>query len=558
MENQPKFIKEFSKQESQEERNQAAAEIKQKRSENFAVKKELSDREKELQEKLEKIKKLEEDVAELSTGGLAKVKNYFKLRSLQTQLGTEKGALGEIQKDKIVPPDMEEPKRMLANFYGEQKKKWENSPYSKEDIDKNFSEEHLASLSVEDYALLMKRFPQEMVAHVTRQGIRDHTGHVYHTAGEGEYADGFMKILQDRRLRSPMGVHMIEGVKEETVAKYLELERFETEEEARNYLDKIVNFQNQPDAGSYADRMAVHFATEEVADVYYGSEKGNEIFIAYPSAHVASQYHFNGQVNKSGGGYWNDQWAWANEEKGMNVNAGLVFIPKEARVNHETGSRYELDEKGAPIVSNENINKISEVLNSEEIKEFLGVMEESLGKMSSNGNIEERYKDIVSKMEPQIKLLEDKFAIKDKRLQLAILDYNLLRNFRIYNDDPDRKLEAVKDVLTNNGIYYREASNSIDSQEFWEKYFKKHPEQRPSKIIYYEGNSPTDALYDWKKSKGLGRKSGDWSGELSDRKVDRGSMEATSGLERFRGIAEKVIDDYYEKKKTEELAGVVG
>ena len=32
-------------------------------------------------------------------------------------------------------------------------------------------------------------------------------------------------------------------------------------------------------SGGYTDRMAIHFAVEEVADDYYGSEKGNEIFV---------------------------------------------------------------------------------------------------------------------------------------------------------------------------------------------------------------------------------------------------------------------------------------
>ena len=398
MENQPQFIREFSKKNSQEDRNLIAAEIKQKRQDNFSAKGEMSEREKALQEKMRNIKKLESGVEELSSSGLAKLMNYFHLRKLQSQLGAEGSSLDELRKDEMVPPDMEEPKKMLDNFYREQKKKWENCPYSKEDIDNNFSEEHLSSLSVDDYALLMQRFPQEMVAHVTRQGIRDHTGHVHHTAGEGEYADGFMKILKDGRLRSPMGVHLIEGVKEDTVADYLELERFKTEEEARDYLDKIVDPQKQADAGSYADRMAVHFATEEVADVFYGSEKGNEIFIAYPSAHVASQYHFDGQLEESGGGYWNDQWVWANEEKGMNLNAGLVFIPKEAMIDPETGSRYELDGNGRPIVDDKNISKIVEVLNSPEIKESLADMERSLGRMAVDADAEKTYRNIVSSM----------------------------------------------------------------------------------------------------------------------------------------------------------------
>ena len=103
-------------------------------------------------------------------------------------------------------------------------------------------------------------------------------------------------------------------------------------------------------SGSYMDKMAIHFATEEVADCYYGAEKGNEIFIAYPSAYIASQYYFQGKLNAGDSGYWNDQWVWANEERGIDLNTGLVFIPEEARVDRETGSRYELDENKNPVI----------------------------------------------------------------------------------------------------------------------------------------------------------------------------------------------------------------
>ena len=137
---------------------------------------------------------------------------------------------------------------------------------------------------------------------------------------------------------------------------------------------------------------------------------------------------------------------------------------------------------------------------------------------------------------------------------MAILDYNLLSSFRIYNDDNEKKLDAIKNTLTNYGIYYKVAENAVKSENFWEEYFKEHPEQKPSKIVYYSGNNPTDALYDWKKSKGLGRKSGDWGGSLASNKVERSSSEATSGLGRFRSIAGKVVDDYYEKKRVGEPA----
>ncbi len=335
MEKPPQFIKEFSKEKSPEERQQAAQEIKAKRAEHFAEKRTQTERQGELQqatserelalaEKLEAVGKLENEITELSTSRLGKISNYFQLRKLRADVAVGQRTYDKLKQQQDIeiaegrgtseklgseetPPALQEAKAMLGNFYKDQKQKWAKSEYTKEDITKYFSEENLASLSLEDYALLLKRFPREIVAHVTRQGIRDHLGLIDHRAGAGAYADGFMKMIEDGRLRSPLGVYLVEGEKEQAIARFLHLDNFKTKEEAMGHLATLTS-ERQGGAGSYADRMAVHFATEEVVDTYYGSEKGNEIFVAYPSAYIASQYYFSGQLNESGGGYWNDQW----------------------------------------------------------------------------------------------------------------------------------------------------------------------------------------------------------------------------------------------------------
>ncbi|MDI6734505.1 MAG: hypothetical protein QMD50_03410 [Patescibacteria group bacterium] len=408
MEKPPQFIKEFSKEESPEERQQAAQAIRAKRAEHFTEKRAQTERQTELQqatserervlaEKLEAVRGLENEITEFSTSRLGKILNYFQLQKLRADVAVgqrtyeelkqqqdteiaEQQAVSEKLGSEETPPALQETKAMLANFYNEQKEKWARSEYIKEDIIKNFSEEHLASLSLEDYALLLKRFPEEMVAHVTRQGIRDHIGHVYHIAGEGAYADGFMKMVEDGRLRSPLGVYLVEGEKEQAIARFLHLDNFKTREEALSYLATFTS-DRQGDAGSYVDRMAVHFATEEVADCYYGSEKGNEIFVVYPSAYIASQYYFSGQLNESGGGYWNDQWVWANEERGMDLNAGLVFIPEEARVDRKHGSRYELDENRNPIKNSEYQDAFRKVVDSPNFHDFANQAMEITGKL---------------------------------------------------------------------------------------------------------------------------------------------------------------------------------
>lgn len=586
MEKIPQFVREFSKQQSPEDRQKTAQEIKAERAEHFGEKKSnlqrqeelksgLSEREKALQEQLQKIEQLKSQLEEISSSTLGKLFNYFKLKKLRADLAIGQHSFEELSKvqesesteegdisAKLSPdnlsPHLQESRKMLDNFYRGQKEKWSTSEYTKEDITKYFSEENLCKLSSEDYALLLKRFPSEMVAHVTRQGIRDHLGHMFHTAGEGAYADGFMKIAEDGRLRSPLGVYLAEGYKDDKIADFLKLKNFENKEEALKYLETLTGERHQGDPGSYSDRMAIHFATEEVVDCYYGSEQGNEIFIAYPSAYIASQYYFNGQLNKAGGGYWNDQWVWANEERGMDLNAGLVFIPKDAKVDAETGSRYELDENRNPVLNEEYIQKTNTVLNSQYFESFRANAEAILGEFNqdwTDDNLTKGNKELRNQLEPLRKKLEEEFGVSDVRLQRAILDYQFLFKYPYVKREENSGLGVVETTrglieytLKNRGILYAEAKDTISSEEFWENYFSQHPNRRPSKIVYYKGGVPTIALYDWLKEHKFEKESKDKNIGFSERNIERNTPIATAGLERFRSIAEKVIEDFFAKK----------
>lgn len=585
MERQPRFIKKFSKEESLNERQQAAQAIKAKRAEYFknkrfqserrdGLRQSVSEREHDLVTKLEALRNLEDELVQLSTSGLKKILNYFRLQKLRADLVVEKKTYEELREqqekekneeqeisEKLgseeVPEALQEAKSILDSFYKEQKEKWAKSEYTKEDIIENFSEEHLANLSLEDYALLLRRFPGEMTAHVTRQGVRDHIGHMYHTAGEGAYASSFMKMVDDGRLRSPLGVYLVESEKEKAIQKFLHLDRFETKQEALEYLD-VLTEKEQGRPGSYVDRTAIHFATEEVADSFYGSEKGNEIFIAYPSGYIASQYYFNGQLNESGGGYWNDQWVWANEERGMDLDAGLVFIPEQAMVDKRTGSRYELDKNRNPIKNSEYKDCIKKVVDSPDFYDFADRAMEIAGRLSQKWDtpeLSEKNQKLLEELEPFRKKLEKEFAITDRRLQMAILDYNHLLNLRIQKENEEKMLEnphfqypvdlVIEDAMKDAGVLYVEARDTISSKEFWEAYFAKDIKKRPSKIIYYKGTNPTKALYEWKKAHGIEKRAQDEHIGFSENHVERNAPEITEGLDRFKVIAEKVITDHF-------------
>lgn len=578
MEKPPQFIKEFSSEESPEERDKVAKEIKDKRSEYFVGKESRAAREEELEEttsereqilgeKLETLADLKKEINELESSKLKKILNNFQLNKLRADVAigertyeelkeqqdleiAEQEAILEKSKSKEESSALEEARAMLSDFYREQKEKWAKTEYSKEDIMKNFSEEHLASLSIEDYELLLQRFHGEMVAHVTRQGIRDHVGHMWHIDGKGAYTDSFMRMIEDGRLRSSLGVYLVEKEKEQAIAEFLGLEDFKTKEEALKVLEELTQ-EKQGASGSYTDRAAIHFATEEVADSYYGSEQGNEIFIAYPSAHVASQYYFSGQLSEDGGGYWNDQWVWANEERGMDLNAGLIFIPEETRVDKKTGSRYELDKDNNPVKNLEYRAAFKRVVESAHFVSFSDEVIEIDAKFSActdrkDPNLSEKDLKILEKLEPFRQKLEQEFGIKDKRLQFAILNYNNLSMIRsIEEKSKDEIDEIIENAMREEGILYQEAKDTISSKEFWEAHFSKDPAKKPSKIIYYKGTNPTRALKQWRKEKGIDQKASDKNVGFSERNIQPGKPQATAGMDRFKVLAEQVIENYF-------------
>lgn len=584
----PTFIKDFSKKESPEERQQVAQSVRAKRQEHFTeieldeenrleTERIASEKEQVLNEELERINKLENEISRLSESGLAKLLNYFELKKLQADLVLGQKTYEELKQQRDLgltgekadsensdkneaPSLLQEAKTMVDGFYNKQEKKWEDSEYKKEDIEKYFSEANLSSLSLEDYTLLLKRFPSEMVAHVTRQGVRDHLGHMYHTAGDGEYANGFKDMAEDGRLRSPLGVYLVEEEKEKAIAKFLRLEATETKEEALKNLN-VMTDPKQGEPGSYVDRMAVHFATEEVADCYYGSEKGNEIFITYPSAYIASRYYFDGQLNQNGGGCWNDQWVWANEEKGIGLNAGIVFIPEKASVDKETGSRYELDKEKNPIKNTEYMAAVRKLVDSDNFDDFAKQASEITGKLNIDGSIE-KMKSVES-LKPLLQRLEKDFNIVDPRLQLAVLDYEFSSSNIIAERDQE-KISGEEDpfhsvsssielALKNGGILFKETTNKVNSKEYWESYFEKNPESKPAHIVYYKGEDPTKALNAWKEENGLNKKAVDKNIGFSenrvvqsdDPQVNVGMDQATAGMDRFKTLAEKVIEDYF-------------
>jgi len=556
-------LRDFSKQENAEERTELARTIRSERRE----------RDSNREEEAKLIAELETLNAQLeeynSASFLEKIRDTLKVRALREKLGVKNARKEELDSLPTTTDQNTHAKDRIDELYGRERERWASAKYSKEDIAALFTEEHLASLSVEDYALLMKRFPSEMVTHVTRQGVRDHTGMIYHSAGAGEFHHGFEKLVEDGRLRSPLAVSLAEAQKEDDILKLLSRPtldggRFtpQTREEALEELDHQLH--------KYADRSAVHVAAEAVADFYYGSERGNELFVAFPSAFVASQYHF-GYRSLTGGTeeMHNDVYVWDKEEKGMNLNAGLVFIPKNARVDPNTGSRYELGPDKKPI-EHESVPIIRSWVTSPDFPAIAEQIREATKQTNkySMPPIEEwdelaqsSYKgdsQRIAKALSPIKHTLEAMGITHPKILASLISYeaadgltDALRREEGEAGEAGYHLQkAINRMLESSGVRYAEAKDTISSQEYWEQKFAEHPDRRPSKVVYYEGADPGGALRAWQKKNGLTKKAQDEDIGFTERRVGLRSEPALTGMARFESLIRKAIDDRFPESAT--------
>lgn len=476
MEKQPAFLKDFSKDNSPEMRNQTAKEIKEKRKEYFDRKADQSEKQERKDELVQELESLAKNIEGYKSAGFfQKVKDYFAIQKtkaeLNAKMGIKKALEEELSEVESGRPELDEARQMMKQFYDGEKKKWAETPYSKEDIAENFTEEHLASLSIEDYALLMRRFPGQMVTHISRHGIRDHNGMWEHSGGMGEWHDSFQNMLASKRMLSPLGVALSQAETNHDICKFLNggnevvTHRDVVEGDAeptnpRNLVTALKRYTTDNGEGKdFHDKAAIHLAVEKVLNGIYGNERGNEVFITYPSSHIASQYMFKNfdhdllNPQDSSNDKHNDTYVWnrwkEGEEVGMSIDAGIVFLPENATVDLETGSLYQLDKSGNPI---------SEMV------------------------------------------------------------------------DPSKQ--------ESNKLYFQKTNQGISSKEYWEEYFAKYPESRPSKIVYYDARmTPTDAMWKWKADNGIVNKKD---------AVDLGFTENQVGSDFDRPAGEQEMRDFHQ------------
>ncbi len=470
-----------------------------------------------------------------------------RLSELRKQLAQAEELKPEVAKQRA------EIKSLIGSFYEREKEKWTKTPYNKEDIKRYFTEKNLTSLPMEDYILLLKRFPNEFVTNVVWQGVRDHPG--IEGRLPGVYSNGFQEMLADGKLRSPFGKFLKDGFKKEAVARCLGLGNgTRTKEEALDILETYTNPEAQG-YSTYADFIATHFAAEEVADHYYGAETGNEKFLIFPSAYINANYFFAGKLAEPGGGNHNDLWTW--EEKGtggIKIDVGILFVPADTKVDPQTGSRYQLDQNHKPIIDRDKISLVKNFVGSDKFSAFVAKAESLIKKETSSAGFAE-LKETLTK----------EFGITDPRLQEHLIYPKDLSGLKwakdreasgqeTQNDMATGKLQGVEavvqDLLMDAGITYKEAETTIESQQYWEKYFADHPDQMPKRIVYYHGNDPTEAYLKWKEDSGLSKKTDDRKFGFPEREIfSYEDPRITFGMKRFRSIGKKVIEEFFVEKE---------
>lgn len=579
---EPEFIKEFSRQKFQDERDKLAHQIRAERKKYFDKKDEqkesITSIEQEVvynQSILEKytteLEQTTQRIEIISSSLYSKIKNLFEYIRLSKKIKQQTRVKESLEKKQEEKRSELESKQNIFNtlnisgvsekaldavlkFYDEQRKKWQQIEITPEDVEKYLNFEKISKLSLEEYVLFLKRFPQQMCTHVTRQGIRDHVGGVNHYAGFGKFWNGFKDILFSGKLRSWISQQVAEEEKKKQIMSLFNVEH-STHEEALNMLDTLCGDDMQGNNGSYADRSSVHLAAEEVASAHYGAETGNEIFFAYPSVLIGSRFVYKGQLSSAEGGTHNDQWVFS-DEIGLPIDVAITFIPKDVRVDRKTGSKYMLDDNLEPIKDMDRVEKILQIVLQEGFKDFAKEYARIFGNTRINFEVVQKGDDILNTEQKEIKsmflkaqdILKNRFNVSDSADIAFILRYEFLS--LITNIEEEQTLrDGILQNLSCIGMEFKLAKDTISSEEYWEEYFKQQ-KTRPTKVVYYEGGDPTLALHNWRDENGLNKKNNLESlinrNNINLEQHDQ-IQQKLPHVSRFKNLARRIIDDFYLK-----------
>ncbi len=576
MENQPKFIKEFAKDQSDlaevedelSPRQEVASQIRDKRNEAF-------DREKTLVEKRQELEELAVKVAHISENVPRIITNYFKLRKLKAELASKTSehqdlAMADAEKQiDGTPEEFQQAEQMLSDYYQRVEQDWVEGDYTKEEVEKYFTEEYLSSLMTEDYIKLLQRFPASFVTHVTRHGLRDHIGMIGSTGGLGEVWSSFKDILHETRLKPTYSVAM--DIKDHFILKSI-TDKYcvgcDSEENALTKFRKDHDFFESSPRITQADHLAVHFAANEVANEFYGAESGNEVFIVYPSMSIVGHHLFHSEHDDAFAykdhyaHSKNNIYAWDEASEGLSLDAGIVFIPKSTEVDPDTGSKYIVDSEGRAVKNTDLIAKITLIVAGEEFQKLAHDSKElSTYRDSDVDSLDEMNAKQEVIRTRLIKLVSDSTGLDLAQSESLIYRNQVIKEEVIFDLENDvtalhlGHLDSsnwVNKPLRDLGLLYKKAENTIPAELYWEQYFAEYPDQRPAHIVYYDGD-PTEALRSWQQENGitkpiqdnyLGYESQHVSRMRTDERLD-------PIIDRYIKLVETAIHEHYRHQESE-------
>lgn len=479
----------ISKKHDQEGRDKLAAELREKRKERDTLHQEMSTTQNELDERQSNL--------------LVKLKTKLNIPDKQMQ-ELEAKKIEQGLKDTNLP----DTRKMVEAYYEEAAE----TALTNDEKRELLKPEVLSQLSTDEYIALWKRLNPYFLTHVTRQGFRDHNAMFYHSAGLQEFHNGFVGVAQDEKmLRPPLALGGLKNRDEVSVKMFLSewVLQANNEEEAKTRFDNLLHW-SLASAPTYPDKTAVHFATQLVADDYYGGERNNEVFFIFPSDVLASQHNFtfNGWekdfTHPQSETKWNDVFMWPNtiENPGITINAGVVFLPEKTQVDSNTGSKY------ASEVKTVDGKEKRVMIENTELKEKFMEWAKKLSDDSPAIQMARNYYNERS-YDRQRAMIADFNRFLSQELQTMGFDRDaatalvpdLVRDLMYWNKDVP--IERFQELINGSGAKYRRAENTIPAKDYWQKFFSENSSLRPQHIIYYDGD-PTSAIYKFQQENNIG------------------------------------------------------
>ncbi len=474
----------FKKEFSQDERKETAEAIKQARKELKMDWKDWTDE--KLDEAPEAIREKRKELKKDFIGQLFKSEKFQKSTELfRTLIQSERAHASE---------------KLLKKYNERFDDILKNIPLSSEEQEKYLSENALIEMNLEDYLTLRKRLSGYYISHVTRYGVREQgfmsTGGG-HVVGMGNAMDNFTPLLKDGNIRSFFSnlVNETEYATSVITDQISMIKKYRQEAGEPCERDDIIEnlmrllLESENDEVHVANRSSVHFGENAVLGHYYGSEIGYDIYAYYPAEVIAKNYYHEKDklVSRTNAHDWyNDIGVW-NEHEGIPLDVGVLCIPGNVIVDKETGSQYFLDENKCPEVLPEVAEHIEFFSQN---KEFVDSLWNQFTERwrRSEGSISRLHNETHRECDMRLLSFYTSKDFIEIGMRLGFKDTTLFQSFYKwqYNDLSGISSSLKRFYQHEQRNYYRkpERDNLITSEQYWEEYFKQHPEQKPTKVFY--------------------------------------------------------------------------